>query len=411
VIAVGLGSMLYTWSERQGVVLLHNGSLNPLENGHSNNPWLTSLAFSSTEGCKSVLAFGRSDGTLTLLSLYDNARPRFQLQQPCPIACLSWKPLTTLRQSKSPYTPGQLVKTEDLLVGDEVGNIYYYTVEWPSSYDLEREQNPWLGMMIHVATVSIHNQQICGLSWSADGVMLATGGNDNICCLFEASKLLHIEDEVIPYEEQFVGGSGLHVQPAGRSPVRKILPGAEKHRLLHGAAVKAIAFCPWFPGLVATGGGSNDKCIHFYHASSGSTLATISVAAQVTSLIWSTTRREIVATFGFAQPEHPYRIAVFSWPDCKQVAAIPWEGDHRALYAISYPGGPNEMQNAREGGNTSMRTAREGCIVVAASDESVKFHEVWALSEKTTVCGEGVLGGSDILEGLAGIDKEGDIIR
>lgn len=96
-----------------------------------------------------------------------------------------------------------------------------------------------------------------------------------------------------------------------------------KHRWEHTAAVKAIAFCPWRDGLVATGGGSHDKCIHFYHTTSGVALATIAVHAQVTSLIWSTTRREIAATFGYAQPEHPYRIAVFSWPECRQVAAIP----------------------------------------------------------------------------------------
>jgi meiosis-specific APC/C activator protein AMA1 len=58
------------------------------------------------------------------------------------------------------------------------------------------------------------------------------------------------------------------------------------------------------------------------------------------------------------------------------VAAIPWEGEHRALYAILYPGGPNESHGSHEGASTMSRTAQEGCIVVAASDESVKFHEV-----------------------------------
>jgi hypothetical protein len=191
----------------------------------------------------------------------------------------------------------------------------------------------------------------------------------------------------------------------------EIRPGAEKHRWMHGAAVKAIAFCPWRDGLVATGGGSNDKCIHFYHTTSGACLATINVVAQVTSLIWSTTRREIVATFGYAQPDHPFRIAVFSWPECKQVAAIPWEGDHRALYAIPYPGGPNENSSAHEGGWAMTRTAAEGCIVVASSDESVKFHEVWTSGKKATMGGEGLLGGSEILEGLEGMDKEGEVIR
>ena len=130
--------------------------------------------------------------------------------------------------------------------------------------------------------------------------------------------------------------------------------------------------------------------------------------------MWSTTRREICATFGFAQPDHPYRIAVFSWPDCKQVVAIAWEGEHRALYAIAYPGGPNESRTSKEGSRSLSRTSKEGCIVVASSDESVKFHEVWCGTQKsvlTTACEPGLLGGSDILEGLEGIDKEGDIIH
>ncbi len=103
----------------------------------------------------------------------------------------------------------------------------------------------------------------------------------------------------------------------------------------------------------------------------------------------------------------PVRVAVFSWPECKQVAAIPWEGPHRALYAISYPRGPHsEGVDQRRG-----TAAAEGCLVIAASDESVKFHEVWPDDRKAATGGVGMLGGSDILEDLEGIDKEGDVIR
>ncbi|KFY50842.1 hypothetical protein V495_00066 [Pseudogymnoascus sp. VKM F-4514 (FW-929)] len=403
-LAVGLGSLLYAWSEMQGVHLLNSGNNN-------NGTWLTSIAFSSTQGCKCILAYGRSDGTLNLMSLYDRALPRFEVQQPCPIACLTWRPTVTLRPSRSPHTPGQLVKTEDLVVGDEVGNVYYYSVEWPDAWEVDR--NGWTGVMTLLARISVHTQQICGLAWSHDGSLLATGGNDNLCCLFEAYKLSIPQEGDQETEEVVTGLDNAQrtVSILGNSRIKSVLIGAEKHRWVHGAAVKAIAFCPWRDGLIATGGGSNDKCIHFFHAVSGACLATISVAAQVTSLIWSTTRREICATFGYAQPEHPYRIAVFSWPECKQVAAIPWEGEHRALYAIPYPGGPNDTRNASDGGSSLTRTAQEGCIVVAASDESVKFHEVWSAGQKATAGGEGLLGGSDILEGLEGIDKEGDVIR
>lgn len=396
--------VLYAWSESQGVHLLNGGASNAI--------WLTTLGFSSDQGRKSILAFGRSDGSLTLMSLYDSIVPRFELKQPAPVACLTWKPYTTIRASRCPGAlPQTNVKTEDLVVGDEIGNVYYYAVEWPEVWEVERTS--WSGSITLLVRIQIHTQQICGLSFSCDGSMFATGGNDNLCCLFQTNTILQATRRNRENDNDGVLGSDGQStnQLGGEGPAIDLRTGSEKYQWVHGAAVKAIAFCPWRDGLVATGGGSNDKCIHFFHTTSGACLATINVTAQVTSLIWSTTRREIVATFGYAQPDHPYRIAVFSWPDCKQVAAIPWEGDHRALYAIPYAGGPNESSVAREGGRGMSRTAAEGCIVVASSDESVKFHEVWTSSQKATTGGEGLLGGSDILEGLEGVDREGEVIR
>ncbi|KAK0704909.1 WD40-repeat-containing domain protein [Lasiosphaeris hirsuta] len=441
-LAVGLGDLLYGWSELKGVQLLNAGSQ------QDRDCHLTSVAFSSSEGSKCILAFGRSNKTLGLMSLYDDPEhpssrsgpmPRFEVLQPAPVACLSWKPTCTIRPSESPLNPGTPVNTEDLLVGDDTGLVYYYAVEWPDRWEVER--NNWAGKMTLLARISVHSQQICGLAWSRTGDLFATGGNDNRCCLFETDKVLefYTEGPVERHEEDSNEGiTAEQAEPRVPQPdperletfstdadteiqiplrpahvVKDIKLGDEKHRWTHGAAVKAIAFCPWQEGLVATGGGSNDKCIHFFHTTSGAALATISVSAQVTSLIWSTTRREIAATFGYAQPEHPVRIAVFSWPDCRQVAAIPWAGEHRALYAIPYPGGPEGGRSTRNGGRTRNhgRTSMEGCIMVASSDKSVKFHEVWAADRKATAGSVGMLGGSDILESLEGIDREGAVIR
>lgn len=338
----------------------------------------------------------------------------------------------------NPHNPGRPVENEDLLVGDEHGNIFYYAVEWPLTYETYRHN--WRGSVQCLAYISAHKQQICGLSWSPNGDLFATGGNDNMCFLFEAEKVTSYQEESDPEQdtsrlfsafrepippqgfnlkrflESMGSGTGpsmsssipdvrnttwsqrqisnssassagsrlttvdsiddritsttgaslfanffrpntttrfwdlnrlvaervqprhppslpIHVPTASehfRNPIsdtsgepRHISERHAKHRWEHNAAVKAIAFCPWREGLVATGGGSHDKCIHFFHTTSGVALATIAVHSQVTSLIWSTTRREIAATFGYAQPEHPYRIAVFSWPECRQVAAIP----------------------------------------------------------------------------------------
>lgn len=448
-LAVGLGTRLYSWSESTGVQTLE-------DNGPSDISWLTTLDFSSLEGRKCILAYGRSNGQLNLMSLKDaptlheRQYPRFRFAphvEEAPVACVSWKPTCTKRPSINPLNPGPEVENEDLLVSDEQGNIFYYAVEWPPCQETFR--NNWRGSVQCLAYITVHTQQICGLSWSPDGGLFATGGNDNLCFLFETDTVdktrvtsstnvesgearhailsafrepmppptfslrrfsedstwmtdplgnatrrsstppidvsslgrrqisaSSADSSVIPtaigsiddrlsrisvtslfarflrrgsnarlwdlsrimtdraqarYPPSLLASVPIAVASEGfRHPIsttlgnpRTIDDRQAKHRWEHTAAVKAIAFCPWRNGLVATGGGSHDKCIHFYHTTSGVALATIAVHAQVTSLIWSTTRREIAATFGYAQPDHPYRIAVFSWPECRQVAAIP----------------------------------------------------------------------------------------
>ncbi|KAI4144969.1 MAG: hypothetical protein L6R39_003959 [Caloplaca ligustica] len=418
------------------------------------NSYVTSLSFSSPEGGHSILAIGRNSGHVGLWSLFDEGT-RFESQQPHAVACLAFKPVTTRRMSAK---FGTTVATEELLVGDELGNVYYYAVEWVEN--LKVDLHGWHGAMTLLAKISVHSQQICGLAWSHEGDSFATGANDNACCLFVVKDLLapsqkparrlqshrrplqslprshglpelpsaeasqrrwnssiisHSNDatEVSPVSLTYRVVSNPFILRAipGQSGVLNIGEGREKHKWIHSAAIKAIAFCPWQHGLLATGGGSNDRAIHFYHTFSGACLATINVQAQVTSLIWSTSRHEIAATFGYAQPEHPYRIAVFSWPECRQVVAIPFGNDMRALHAIPYPGGPNEKgKKAREGEAWWSRTNEEGCIVVACSDESVKFHEVWTGRKKSMGAGAGLLGGSDILESLEGWDKEDKMV-
>jgi meiosis-specific APC/C activator protein AMA1 len=92
-LAVSLGNVLYVWSERLGVRTMHGM---PLE-----GVWVTSTGFSSTKGGKSILAIGRSDGMLTIKSLSDGL-PRFEIQQPYSVACLSWRPVCTSRSVSGP---------------------------------------------------------------------------------------------------------------------------------------------------------------------------------------------------------------------------------------------------------------------------------------------------------------------
>ncbi|KAG0638730.1 WD40-repeat-containing domain protein [Tuber brumale] len=426
-LVVGLHTDVYSWTETSGA--------RPFEVW--SNSHVTALGFSCYQGKRNILAIGRIDGSLSLWNPAEPT-PRLERTHDTGMACLAWKPIVSygpdlgLQPSSGfSFSDGRsqlsstVAETEELLVGDESGNVYYYSIEWGKF----REGLPAPAShasIVLLQRIVVHSQQICGLAWSGDGEQFATGGNDNLACLFSTADVTRNRS----------GGV--------RSHEATPLEGGEKHRWAHGAAVKAIAFCPWQRSLLATGGGSNDRCIHFFHTFSGATLATINVSAQVTSLLWSNSHREIAATLGYANPEHPIRIAVFSWPECRQVVQIPWQEDMRALYAIAYPGGPNDNfppsssaatsedteniledvstvggsivtggggRRRREAGGSRERNKHtnraEGCIVVAASDETVRFHEVWSETRRGVLGWRGVLGGSDILEGLEGIEKDG----
>lgn len=414
---------MHLWSERDGVNTPE--SLNSIPaNSASEVQHITSLDFSSNQGGQAILAVGRADGRIVLWSPFDS-EPRFDATQPKPVSCVSFRPTTVQRPSLRDRAI--TVPTEELLIGDEAGHIYFYSIEWPS--ETQSALFGWHGAMTLLARMTIHTQQICGLAWSAAGDMFASGGNDNNCFLFETKRVLQSNNSETTSATLSVrsgpAGESIYTVTNRSGPVLHLPHTAAKHKWTLNAAVKAMAFCPWHRGLVAIGGGSNDRCIHFYHTRSGTCLATIDCAAQVTSLVWSQTRREIAATFGFAQPEHPYRIAVFAWPSCEQVVAVPWWDENRALCAVAYPSGPmsshdTDDSDGRARGEDRLLSRRgvdEGCIVVAASDMAIRFHEIWTDRRGGAGSGgllggtTGLLGGSDILEGLHGVDREGAVIR
>lgn len=335
-LAVALTHKVYLWTEEYGV------RYPPLPASRATN-FVTSLAFSSDDGAKSILAVARHNGNVTLWSLLE-ASPRFEAPHPCPASCVAFRPTVALRESASSNRPA---RCEDLLVGDDDGCIYYYSVEWP-----EFE----LGSMNLLIKLDAHRQNVCGLGWAPDGESFITGGNDNIALFFKVKNVLQRaernekEYELIVDAErsqsepqvrtlmpltppaspqrEYIRGThanldifdqpvqvvtsmpGTPPQSPGRfeavsspdkayddfdslprlrnrlvSPAIPGVPNLQTFALYHAAAVKAIAFAPWQANLLATGGGSNDRQIHFYHTGSGSSLAVINVFAQVTSLV------------------------------------------------------------------------------------------------------------------------------
>jgi len=106
-----------------------------------------------------------------------------------------------------------------------------------------------------------HRAEICGLKWSGD--LLASGSNDNTARVWKMG-----------------------------SPVSRVLSG-------HCAAVKALAWCPWRPGVIVTGGGSVDKTLRLWDARDGSCLQTIPVTSQICSILFLSRFKELVTSHGF----------------------------------------------------------------------------------------------------------------
>ncbi|RYP66555.1 hypothetical protein DL771_007708 [Monosporascus sp. 5C6A] len=179
-----------------------------------------------------------------------------------------------------------------------------------------------------VAELVSHTSEVCGLEWRSDGAQLATGGNDNLVSIWDARSLA--------------------------------VPKFTKTN--HKAAVKALAWCPWNMNLLATGGGSYDRHIHFWNTTSGARVNSIDTGSQVTSLRWSTSYREIVSSSGF--PDNS--LSIWSYPTLVRNVEIPAH-ESRVLHSCLSPDGQ--------------------MLATAAADESLKF---WKIFEKKAGASAGV---------------------
>lgn len=151
-----------------------------------------------------------------------------------------------------------------------------------------------------VAELVSHTSEVCGLEWRSDGAQLATGGNDNLVSIWDARSLS--------------------------------VPKFTKTN--HKAAVKALAWCPWNMNLLATGGGSYDRHIHFWNSTSGARVNSIDTGSQVTSLRWSPHHREIVSSSGF--PDNS--LSIWSYPTLVRTVEIPAH-ESRVLHSCLSPDG------------------------------------------------------------------------
>jgi cell division cycle protein 20 (cofactor of APC complex) len=174
-----------------------------------------------------------------------------------------------------------------------------------------------------VQTYRGHVQEVCGLKWSMSGQQLASGGNDN---------LLHVWDKSM----------------SSSNAATQYL-----HRLdEHCAAVKALAWCPFQSNLLASGGGSADRCIKFWNTHTGACLNTIDTHSQVCSLLWNKHERELLSSHGFSQNQ----LTLWKYPSMVKIAELTGHTS-RVLHLAESPDGYT--------------------VASAAGDETLRFWQVF----------------------------------
>ncbi|KAJ2504019.1 substrate-specific activator of APC-dependent proteolysis [Coemansia sp. RSA 2052] len=189
-----------------------------------------------------------------------------------------------------------------------------------------------------VSTYYAHTQEVCGLRWSPDRVQLASGGNDNM--------LLIWDQRFTPLDAR-VHAEVPGIAPAARTARRPLFRLAEHH-----AAVKALAWCPTRPALLASGGGTEDRCIRLWNTHEGTALAAHDTQSQVCNLAWSRDGEELVSTHGFSENH----VVVWKYPAMRPIAMLSGH-TKRVLYLAHSPDGQT--------------------VATAAADETIRFWDIF----------------------------------
>ncbi|WVQ84876.1 hypothetical protein IAT38_007039 [Cryptococcus sp. DSM 104549] len=287
-VAIGLGDKGYVWDAETGDVVALGGDD---ETEDQNN--VTAVSWSN-DGA--YLAIGTDAGEVEIWDVEASKKIRVMGGHNARIPSMSWY--------------GHILSS-----GCRDGSIYHHDVRVAKHKVME---------------LVGHNAEVCGLTWRSDGQFLASGGNDNVVNCWD-------------------GRVGASVLQAEEGTPRGIAKWTKRN---HTAAVKALAWCPWQSSLLATGGGTADKHIHFWSTSTGARTASLQTSTQVTSLTFSPHSKEILGTHGY--PDNT--ITLWSYPSLEKVWEVPAH-DSRIICSALSPDGTT--------------------VCTGAGDENLKFWKIW----------------------------------
>lgn len=245
-LAVALHNSVYLWDATRGDITL----LLTLEHEED---YVCSLSWTK-EG--SYLAVGTSDSNVQVWDIENHKCLRSMRGHSARVCSLSWNDYVLSSGSRS-------------------GNIHHHDVRVAEH---------------HIATLSGHTQEVCGLRWSPDGRYLASGGNDNLVCVW-------------PRVQE--GGLGNNEQSI-------------RNWSEHQGAVKALAWCSWQPSILASGGGTSDRRIRIWNVNSGSCISSIDTQSQISALAFAPNYKELVSAHGYAHNS----VIIWKYPSLSKVIEL-----------------------------------------------------------------------------------------
>ncbi|OTA22498.1 hypothetical protein BTJ68_15251 [Hortaea werneckii EXF-2000] len=302
------------------------------------------------------------------------------------------RPLKPAAASASQFRRRVLTAPERVLDAPGLVDDYYLNLlDWSSgnqvAIGLERNVYVWSAESgsVHSLLECPEDTYISSVKWSGDGAYVAAGlgtGEVQIWDVEEQTKLrsMHGHDtrvSVMGWNKHILSTgarSGLVFNHDVRIAQHKVaelashtseLNAPKFQKTNHKAAIKALAWCPWQNNLLATGGGSHDRHIHFWNTTSGARVNSIDTGSQVTSLRWSLGYKELVSSSGF--PDNS--LSIWSYPSLVKNIEIPAH-ESRVLHSALSPDGQ--------------------MLATAAADESLKF---WKVFEKKAGA-QNLVGGS-----------------
>ena len=228
-----------------------------------------------------------------------------------------------------------------------------------------------------------HNKEVCTIKWNSDFKYLASGGNDNLVCLWDVRgkneknkssfwDILNSQsddenenDDNIEEDdyEYSLGSNGTNnIDDNNKYKLNSI---NKKNNIIepltiinkHKGPVKALAWSPWQRNVLATGGGKKDNVIRFYNADTKSVIGEYNTGSQVCQILWNKYEKEIISSHGNSKNS----ICVWTYPKMNKIAEL---NGHlsRALYMAMSP---------------------DGCTLVSgSSDETLRF---WNINERDKI--------------------------